>query len=160
MMHFETTCHVSHVTCQVQHVTFQQFPNLKSYGPENFLIMFTTPYHVSCLPCHLSGVTFHLSLVRCHMSGVICHNFFSFFFTKLWSWFVQGLLSMGPTHKVSHKSTFVQSVQLAAECKHNASGQKHYIYILPLAVETVQMNWICRLGRYLMAYPVQFLEFL
>ena len=28
--------------------------------------------------------------------------------------------------------------------------QKHFVYILQLAVQTVQMNWICRLGRYLM----------
>ena len=83
MMHFETTCHVSHVTCHVQHVTFQPIPNLTSYGPANFLIMFTTPYHVSCVPCHKSGVTCHLSLVRCHMSGVTCHNFFLFFFNKV-----------------------------------------------------------------------------
>ena len=26
----------------------------------------------------------------------------------------------------------------------------HCVYILQLAVQTVQMNWICRLGRYLM----------
>ena len=98
MMHFETTCHVSHVTCQVQHVSFQSFPHLKSYGPANFLIMFTTPYHVSCVPCHMSGVTCHLSLVRCHMSGVTCKTFFFLFsVTKWWSLFVQGMLLMGPT---------------------------------------------------------------
>ena len=28
--------------------------------------------------------------------------------------------------------------------------QNHSVYILQLAVQTVQMNWICRLGRYLM----------
>ena len=28
--------------------------------------------------------------------------------------------------------------------------QNHCVYILQLAVHTVQMNWICRLGRYLM----------
>ena len=67
MKHLETTCHVSRVTCQVQHVTFQPFPNRKSYGPANGLIMFTTQYHVSCVPCHMSGITCHLSLVTCHM---------------------------------------------------------------------------------------------
>ena len=28
--------------------------------------------------------------------------------------------------------------------------QKHFVYILQLAVHTVQRNWISRLGRYLM----------
>ena len=69
MVHLETTCHVSHVMCQVKHVTLQPFPNHKSYGPSNCLIMFTIPCHVSCVPYHMSGVTCHLSLVTCHMSG-------------------------------------------------------------------------------------------
>ena len=32
--------------------------------------------------------------------------------------------------------------------------QKHFVYILQLAVHTVQMNWISRLGRYLMTAVV------
>ena len=43
----------------------------------------TIPY-VSCVPCHMSDVTRQLSHVMCHV-----------FFTKWWSLFVAGLLSMG-----------------------------------------------------------------
>ena len=36
----------------------------------------------------------------------------------------------------------------------SALVENPFVYILQLAVNTVQRNWISRLGRYLMAYPV------
>ena len=35
------------------------------------------------------------------------------------------------------------------------SVQKHCVYILLLPIQTVHMNWICRLGRYLMLSPLR-----
>ena len=40
------------------------------------------------------------------------------------------------------------------KCKLTVAGQKPIVYIMQLAVHTGQSNWICRLGRYLMATPV------
>ena len=66
--------------------------------------MFTT-HHVSHIRCHVSHVMCQVSRVRCHVSGVtcqvsqvMCHIFlFLFLFlTKLWGYFVEGLLSTGP----------------------------------------------------------------
>ena len=71
MMHLETTRYVSHVTCQVSHVTLQSL---------------TCIHYTLCVLCHMSGVTNHLSCVMCYI-----------FFTKWLSWFVETLLSIGPT---------------------------------------------------------------
>ena len=48
----------------------------------------------------------------------------------------------------------IQCVQLAAECKHSDSGlnRNQAVYILQIAVHTVQYNWICCLGDTL--YPM------
>ena len=56
---------------------------------------------------------------------------------------------------VYQSSSSVQCVQQAAKWKvflDSSTVQKHFIYILQLAVHTVQRIWICRLGRYLMDY--------
>ena len=50
--------------------------------------------HVSCVICHMSHVTCHMSSVTCLMSQFLIN---CFFFTKLWSQSVEGLLSTGPT---------------------------------------------------------------
>ena len=50
----------------------------------------------------------------------------------------------------------VQCVQQGAECKQSVSGQycqKPFVYILQVAVHTIQRIWISRLGRYFMVYP-------
>ena len=59
----------------------------------------------------------------------------------------------GCGHKVSPKSTDPVHLYIPAEWKHIASVQKHCVYILQVAVQTVIMNWICRLGRYLLGGP-------
>ena len=95
MMHLETTCHVSHVTCQLQHVTFRPFPNHKSYGLANSLIMVTIPYptilhhttmsHVSHITCQISHFTCHLSCITFQVSHVT-HFFLLFFLLESGSW--------------------------------------------------------------------------
>ena len=47
-----------------------------------------------------------MSCVTCRMSGVMCH----FFWTKWWSYLVEGLLSMGPTLSGLSKALFVHCV--------------------------------------------------
>ena len=58
---------------------------------------FTYPLtcHVSCVTCHVLRVTCHMSGVRCHVS--LFFFFSSSFFTKLWSYSVEGLSSTGLT---------------------------------------------------------------
>ena len=57
--------------------------------------------------CHMSHVKCHVSHVRCHVLCVRCHVS-HFFFTKLWSYLVEGLLLLGPTLF----SLFVRSIYL------------------------------------------------
>ena len=86
------TCHVSCVTnhmsvscviCQVSHVT----SNSQTLRADILREGSPPP------TCLLSYVTCHVSHLMCHISGVL----FSFFFTKWWSYSVEGLLSTKPT---------------------------------------------------------------